>query len=579
MNNYSFIRGAKYSWQIPLYNNDLALQIASDFNLSYPIARVLVARGFASKEAIQEYLFTTFDQVMATMKLMKDAEKGVDRILHAIEHREKILVFGDYDVDGITSSALMMQCLKLLSADVNFYLPHRVRDGYGLSTKIVKKAAQSGYKLIITVDNGITAFEPAQLAKELGIDLIITDHHRPHDHVPEAYAIINPNQKDCHYPFKHFAGVGVSFKLMSYLFYKVGKNLPSKVYELLLLGTIADVVPLVGENRFWVRHGLTYINKYESIALKKLKENGKVTKPVVKSLDIGFSIAPQINALGRLDDPRDGVKFLIGSDEDEVDRIGGVLLELNQARKEIERSIVQEIEGLVAAGKIDVEKENIIIAASHNWPPGVIGLVASRIVSAYGKPVILLHLTESGLAKGSCRSIPAFNMFEALESAADLLEQFGGHAQAAGLSLKIEHVPLLKQRLEERIAQLLTPDDLVQRLALDADAQLTDVNNKLIEDLAHLEPFGHQNSLPLFYIKNLVQVQQPTLLKDLHVKCQVFSDGIVKPVIFFNRPELYEQFVRCGDKPFDLAVQVSENHWNGKVSIELLGVDVAFSNV
>ncbi len=209
---------------------------------------------------------------------MKDAQKAVDRILKAIANKEKILIFGDYDVDGITSSALMMICLLPFGADVNFFLPHRVRDGYGISTKIVERAAQNNYTLIITVDNGITAFDPATKAKELGVDLIITDHHKPHDHLPDAFAIVNPNQVDCHYPFKSLAGVGVTFKLLS-LLYEI-KGLPAiKAYELLLLGTVADVVPLLGENRFWVRHGLNYVNNIESLSFKMLKQNGKITKP------------------------------------------------------------------------------------------------------------------------------------------------------------------------------------------------------------------------------------------------------------------------------------------------------------
>lgn len=576
MHQYNKIKGSKYLWYVPEIEKSTIINIASSFNISFPVANVLASRGLNTKEDINEFLFAIYDKEKSQMSLMKDADKATDRILDAIKNKEKILIFGDYDVDGITSSAMMMQCLKMLGADVNFFLPHRVRDGYGLSTKVVKKAAQNNYKVIITVDNGITAFEPALEAKKLGIDLIITDHHKPHDHVPEAFAIVNPNQDDCLYPYKYFAGVGVTFKILSYLFEKSGKELPHKVYELLLLGTVADVVPLTGENRFWVRKGLSYVNKIESPAFKVLKQNGSLSKPLIKSLDIGFSIAPQINALGRLDDPRDGVKFLIGSDEDETARIGNILFELNQARKDIERSIINEIEASIKSGKIDLEKENVIMAASNNWPPGVIGLVASRIVSAYGKPTLLFHLTDKGLAKGSCRSISEFSIFDALQNSSGLIEQFGGHAQAAGLSLKIENLPKLKKELEQRVLDLLTPEDLEQKISLDAVASLSDVNYKLVNDMAHLEPFGHCNSTPSFLIKDVVQVQKPTLLKDLHVKCQVFADGVIKPVIFFNRPELYEIFLKQKEEPFNLAAQVSENHWNGKVSVELLGLDVSF---
>lgn len=569
------IQGNKYIWRLPVTDQQAILTIAGSYSLSFSIAQLLISRKYTTSELIDSYLFSSFEKDVAHTSLMKDAVKTIERILLAIERKEKILIFGDYDVDGITSSALMMICLLPLGANVNFFLPHRVRDGYGISTKIVERAAQNGYSLIITVDNGITAYEPALKAKELGIDLIITDHHRPHDHLPEAYAVVDPHQHDCNYPFKYFAGVGVGFKLMSLLYEYKKMELPAKAYELLLLGTIADVVPLLGENRFWVRHGLHYVNKTESISLKVLKENGRVDKPRISATDIGFSLTPQINALGRLEDPRQGVKFLIGSDEQEVHEVGKVLLELNQARKDIERSIVNQILSEVENKRIDIENENIILAASQDWPPGVIGLVASRIVGTYGKPTLLLHLTEKGIAKGSCRSIPEFNMFNALTQCKDLLEQFGGHPMAAGLSIKIEHLPAFKARLEEIIAAQLTPFDLKPKLRIDAQIFLPDLTKKFIADMQLLEPFGNENPQPLFYIKRVMLAQKPTLLKDLHVKCSIFSDGVIKQLIFFNRPDIFDTLLTLEQKTFHVAAQVSENQWNGKVNIELIGVDIA----
>ena len=567
--------GEKYVWQLPDGDQKTIADIASTYNLSFPIAQTLFTRGFTESEAIDSFLFSSFERDVAHTKLMKDAQKSVDRLLMAIKKKEPILVFGDYDVDGITSSAMMMICLLPLGAKINFFLPHRVRDGYGLSTKVVERAAQNKYKVIVTVDNGITAFKPAECAKELGIDLIITDHHRPHEKVPEAFAIVNPNQHDCSYPFKVLAGVGVTFKLLSLLYEGKGLQMPAKAYELLLLGTIADVVPLTGENRFWVRYGLSYVNKIESVSFKMLKQNGKVVKPKISATDIGFSITPQINALGRLEDPRQAVKFLIGTDLQHVQEVGRVLLELNEARKIIERSIIAEIEEQITQKKIDIEKENVIMATSNSWPPGVIGLVASRLVSAYGKPTLLFHLTDKGLAKGSCRSIPEFNMFNALASSSDLLEQFGGHSLAAGLSLKIENLPKLKDNLERLVAEQLTPFDLQQKITVDAEVVLSDLTNKFMTDMQHLEPFGNENSQPIFYIENVVQVQKPKLLKDAHVKCTVFADGVIKPAIFFNRPKLFDILAACGSDPFTLAARVSENHWNGRVNIELIGVDIA----
>lgn len=574
----SIIQGQKYRWVLPTIDHDTALQLATTYNLSIPLASTLLARGFNSKEAIERYLFTVKERDVASGILLKDAQKAIARILQAIERQEKILIFGDYDVDGITSASLMMLCMLPLNAQINFFLPNRVKDGYGLSSSVIERAVKNGYSLIITVDNGVTAFEPARKAKELGIDLIITDHHRPHDHLPDALAIINPHQVNCPYPYKLFAGVGVSFKLMELLYSQLGKELPTKVYELLLLGTVADVVPLTGENRFWVRHCLTHVNKTSSYAFGVLKANGKVIKDMLSSSDIGFSLAPQLNALGRLEDPRQGVKFLIGHNEQEIDYVGKVLLELNQARKEIERAVLNDVVHEIEQKRIDLERESIICAASDNWPPGVIGLVASRLVGAYNKPTLLFHATKEGLVKGSCRSIPAFNMFEALTSCKDLLITFGGHAVAAGLSLRAENLAELKERLEVMIREQLTPEDLLPKVKVDAPVRFGDLTKKIMNDLAYFEPFGNENPQPVFYIHNVTLVQQPILLKDLHVKCLFFADGVVKPVIFFNRPEIFE-FVRThAEKEFDLIGQITENLWNNKTSIELHGMDIALSS-
>ena len=572
----NILQGEKYLWKLPDQNKEAVLQVSLACNLSVPIAQTLVERGFSSKEEIENFLFTTFEKDVFHSSQMRDAQKAVDRILQAIEQKEKILIFGDYDVDGITSCAMMIICLLDLGADINFFLPNRVRDGYGISPKIVERAAKNNYKVIITVDNGIAAFEAGKKAKELGIDLIITDHHKQHETVPDAFAIVDPNRDGCKYPFKSLAGVGVAFKILSLLYEKKGLDMPQKAYELLLLGTIADVVPLVGENRFWVRHGLNYVNKIDSYPLRVLKRNSKFSKPDLTATDIGYFITPQINALGRLEDPRQGVKFLIGSDKKEVEEVGRILFELNQARRQIERSIMEQIESEIEKKHIDLDKENIILAASKSWPPGVIGLVASRLVSSYGKPALLFHLTKNGKAKGSCRSIPEFNIFNALQKSNDIIEKFGGHAHAAGLSLSVDNLPKLKERLEKIVSDELTEFDLKQKIVLDAQASLGELNKKFMGDLGLLEPFGNKNIRPSFYVKDVVQVQKPTLLKDEHVKCQVFADGVIKPVIFFSRPELYDRLLAHGNEPFDIAANVVHNHWNGKTNIELIGLDISF---
>jgi single-stranded-DNA-specific exonuclease len=572
------IKGEKYIWKLPEQNNAATSALATTYNLSFPILQTLINRGYTNRDMIEQFLFTPREHAVADPILLKDAEKAVERIHAAIKYNEKILIAGDYDVDGITATSLMMLCLLPLGAHVNFFLPHRIYDGYGLSVKTVTRAADNGYKLIITVDNGITAFEAIEEAHKRGVEVIITDHHRPHDHVPSAYAIVNPNQFGCAYPYKNLAGVGVAFKVMSLLYAQLGKQLPEKVYELLLFGTVADVVPLTGENRFWVRHGLQHINRSETASVRVLKQNAQLLRPHLTALDIGFGLAPQINALGRLEDPRQGVKFLVGTDEQETERVGRVLYELNQARKAVERAVYAEVEQKILSGAIDLKKELIIMASGANWPAGVIGLVAGRLMCQYGRPVILLHEAD-GKAKGSCRSIAAFNMFEALHVNKDLLYHFGGHHSAAGLTLPLSNVPLLKDRLEMRMREMITEEDLQQKIELDAEIALPEANAKLMKDMAYLEPFGCENSRPSFYVKNVTLIGTPTLLKEEHVKCNIFAEGVIKPVIFFGRPELYGILTEIGSESFDMAVQVTENHWRGQVSIEFQGLDVAWKKL
>lgn len=569
------IQGLKFQWNIPEVDTTAIANLASAVALPMALTHALYARGFTQKEQLQEYLISSYEKDVADPKLLKDAYKAVARLIKAVENNEKILIAGDYDVDGITSSALMMICLLPLGAQVNFFLPNRAKDGYGLSVKTVDRAHENGYTVIITVDNGISAFKPAERAQQLGIDLIITDHHRPHGELPPAYAIIDPHQQDCPYPYKYFAGVGVSFKLMALLYAQLGKSLPDEVYELLLLGTVADVVPLTGENRFWVRHGLQKIKQGHSYSLSVLKKNARVTKPVLNSLDIGFFITPQINALGRLEDARSGVKFLVGTDHAVTETVGTLLHQLNEARKSIEKNIYEGVQTQIKQGLIDPYQDRMIVVAHDEWPTGVIGLVAGKLVAAYNVPTILLHKTAQGVLKGSCRSIGECDMFKALSSVKDLLITFGGHPMAAGLSLLEENFDQFKKRLSEYITQFVTPQTLIKKITCDAPLLLTDVTQKLAQGLQYLEPFGCENPQPLFWVKNVTLLEPPQLLKEQHVKARLFSDGVIKPIVFFNRPELFDWLIEHQGESFLVACYVTENHWNGKVSVELQGVDIS----
>lgn len=574
---YDFIQGIKYRWRVKQADEKAIKTISMTHNLSMPIAQVLFSRGYLEKDEINSYLFSSVEKDVHHASTLKGAIPAAERILTAIKNNERMLIFGDYDVDGATSTSLMLLSLIPLGANINYFLPNRVRDGYGLSAKVVRKAVESGYDLIITVDNGITAMEAAEEAKKLNIDLIITDHHRQHADLPPALAIINPNQFDCPYPFKELAGVGVIFKLMHLIYELEGKQLPEKIYELLLLGTVADVVPLLDENRYWVRQGLSVVNKNRSIALETLMENNKLNKPILSSLDIGFMIAPQINALGRLDDPREAVKFLISSDIDEIKRIGAILKKMNVDRKLIDTMIFDEVNTAILNGTIDLKQENVIMAAHDQWPAGVIGLVAGKIAHHYGRPTFLFHHDKAnGLFKGSCRSIPEFNVFDALTGCKEILLSFGGHSFAAGLKIKEDDAGQLKDHLEECVKNQVAPEDLVPKITLDAYLELGEANSKLISDMEQLEPFGCQNSQPSFVIKNVCLINPPSLLKDKHVKATIFCEGTLKQIVFFNRPDIYKLLMTIGDKPFHVAGNVVKNEWQGNIRIELQGTDIAF---
>lgn len=571
----SIIQGLKFRWHVASVPPEAVATIATTHLLTMPIAHALVARGYSSSEKLLQLLAFDSSQHVASPRLLKSCEVAVDRILLAIERKEKILVFGDYDVDGITSVSLMLLALLPLEAKINFFLPVRKKHGYGLSVYAVEQAHKNGYSLIITVDNGISAFPAAERAKELGVELIITDHHKPHKELPPALCIVNPQQEDCPFPHKNLAGVGVIFKVISLLYEKMGKPLPSKIYELLMLGTIADVVPLIHENRHWVLHGLSLINTTKSTAIQTLADNAGLIKARIGARDVGFMLTPQINALGRLDDPHDAVKFLISSDTAAVQEVGIILKKINDERKTIERGIFEEIETAIKKKSINLAQEHLIMAGHTSWPAGVIGLVAGRCSHAYGKPTFLFHLTSDGLAKGSCRSVKGLDLFGALEKCKDLLITFGGHSAAAGLSLKQEDLPELKRRLSEIVAQTHTLEDLQPQLIVDAPLEFADINQLLVKDLLRLEPFGIGNEEPVFILSNLTQVKPPRLMKDKHVKVTAFAQGVVKPIVFFNRPELYEVFQTLDDKPFSVVGTITQNEWNESISTEILGIDIA----
>jgi single-stranded-DNA-specific exonuclease len=570
------INGLQSVWHNPYDENSIydISNLAAQLNLSMPIATVLYNRGFKTKKDTLLFLFPAYDAQFYDTKIMHNAELAIIRILKAVDNKEKILICGDYDVDGITSTSLLLYALLELKADVNFFLPHRVRDGYGLSAKMIARAKQSGYSLVITVDNGTCAFEALLKAKELNIDVIVTDHHQPKEFPDGVLYLVNPHQRECVYPFKELAGVGVVFKLVTLLYQIIKKEIPDKIYELFLLGTIADLVPLVDENRYWIKFCLEKMKKNNSQSMALLKKNAKIVDDkFLTSQDIAFSLAPQINALGRLDDPRNGVLFFVQNDQALIETIGQQLSFLNAERKKREKDAIDKVLIDIKHDSVHPHEVGCIIKASREFPVGIVGLIAARLNQQYYVPTCILTESDNGILKGSCRTIPKCNLFELLSSLdPSLLLTFGGHKAAAGVSLKKENLPAFAQAFSKAVLINCSREDFQQKITIDSYLDLEDITHKLWKDLSLLEPFGAENAVPIFCITDVI-VLEVKIIKEVHVKLTLMSLEKKIPIIFFNRMDIINS-VKINQKVSVLA-KITQNTWNEKSNLELHGVDLA----
>jgi single-stranded-DNA-specific exonuclease len=573
------IIGLKGRWKLLSYYSDPAviLQVASlgsQLNIAYPIATLLYAKGIRSKESAIKFLFPDEDQVNDPT-LMKNILESVWRIKKAIDDKEKILICGDYDVDGITGTSLLLIALKKLGAKVNFFLPHRINDGYGIRANIVSKAKDHGYSLIITVDNGTCAFDALLMAKKLSIDIIVTDHHQPQKSDFDGLYLVNPHQSECNYPCKYLAGVGVVFKLVSCLYDIFKKPLENFMYELFAIGTIADLVPLLDENRYLVKKALHVIHSGASSAVDILKHNAHFPQlHHLSSTDIAFMIAPQINALGRLDDPRNGVLFFMSSDQGQQKIIGSQFKALNEKRKIAEKQASLELFTHMQINNIDPKKTGCIVEVNKNFHPGIIGLIAAKLNQYYHVPTCIFTESFDGVLKGSCRTIPACNIFDVLRNIdPDIITNFGGHKAAAGITLERKHLSEFKNQFSSTILSICSPDDFDQVISIDSVIELDDINIAFYNQLSLLEPFGMGNPVPIFCLLNVV-VKSIKLIQSEHIKLILESDAQKSiTVIFFARKDIIEHV-----KLYDVvhcAAKIQKNCWQERVTIELLGVDLA----
>ena len=499
-------------WKIKQPSEDHVASLKKEFNTSEIIAKVLANRGIESLKSSHNFFNPSNDQLHNPF-MMKNMDIAVDRISKNIQNQKPILIFGDYDVDGTTGASLLYLGLKDLNAIVEYYIPHREKEGYGLSSGGIDYAQSVGADLLITCDCGINAFQPVDYANEHGVDIIITDHHIPDKKLPNAYAVLNPKQKGCEYPFKGLCGCGVAFKLISALSEKsgIGQNVGLNYLDLVALATSADMVPILDENRVLVHGGLDQLEESKSPGIHQLLVQ---TGLVGESLNVGklvFGLAPKINAAGRMGDANRTVELLTTSDKTRAEELASILVQENKRRQLIQKDIVNDAIRLVHS-QVDLENNKVVIIGSKGWHPGVVGIVASRIKDEFSRPAIVIAFDKEGIGKGSARSIPHLDLYEALSYAAKFLEGYGGHPMAAGLTVHEDKFENFKSLFLRNVNKILTNDDLIPAISIDGEMALTDINSRFMRFLEKLGPFGPGNMRPKFVSRNLSISGQPRLM-------------------------------------------------------------------
>lgn len=550
------------TWCLRKYDEKQIEKIKSTYNVSDIMAKLLISRDIEFKD-IDMFLNGTIDDLYNPYDI-KDMEKIVERIDIAIKRNEKICIYGDYDVDGITSITIMYKFLTKLGLDIMYYLPDRLVEGYGINNNALEEIKESGVTLIITVDCGITAIDEIEYAKKLGLDVCITDHHECTDKLPNAYAVVNPKRKDDKSKFKMLAGVGVAFKCLMAISKRY--NLPKESYlkylDIVSIGTISDIVPLVGENRIISKYGLKMMEKTKNLGLKELLKI--VNYKDIDSMMVSFGMAPRINACGRMGNASAAVKLLLETDSQKAEKIAVELDELNQERKNVESLIFNQALELIE--KENLENKNSIVLYNSSWHNGVIGIVASRLVNMYYKPVILLT-KEHGFIRGSGRCPAGFSLYDALGECKDLLIQFGGHELAAGLSIKEENIEAFIKKFEE-VVESRKETISEQIINIDSIISRRNLNAQIIKDIRFLKPYGQSNQVPIFLYKGLKVAAIRTIKDDKHLKLVLKDDRSLIDAVGFSLGARRDE-IRIGDK-IDVVANVELNSYNTPKTIQLV---------
>jgi single-stranded-DNA-specific exonuclease len=544
--------------------------LSHELRVSPVTARLLSIRGLDDPLSARRFLFPSLDDLLDPNRLT-DLPAAVDRILRAIENKERIAIHGDYDVDGVTSTVILRRALELLGADVTHFIPERLRDGYGLQPASIERLHALGVVLVISVDCGIRGVEAAARARELGLDLIITDHHEPDTELPQALAVINPKRHDCSYPDKNLAGVGVALKLVQALCMRTGHTswLPAFV-KVAAIGTLADVVPLQGENRVIAKLGLEMLSRGpHKVGLRSLLDVCGLIGKEIDSYHIGFVLAPRVNAAGRMSSPDIAARLLLASDEamrEEARELAQQLDTENIRRQQEEADIVAAARKAVETD-LEIGSRTVIVVGGEGWHRGVIGIVASKLVDAFHRPAIVIS-TDGDVAHGSCRSIPSFNMLGALESCADVMSKFGGHKQAAGLTMASERVRELRARVNDYADGCLQPDDLRPRIWIDGTLGFRSIDEQMASELTSLAPFGAGNPRPIFRTSGVEIVDGPRRVKERHLKMAFRQEGRVMRGIAWRASER-EEFVAGHKTAIDLAFSLEQDTWEGERYLQL----------
>jgi single-stranded-DNA-specific exonuclease len=564
-------RPLQASWVTSPVSSGKVNALVKEMGVHPLVAQIVIGRGWDQGGELSAFLRPRLSSLLDPF-LLRDMDRAVERLAFAIRRRENICIYGDYDVDGITATVLLIRFFKWQALHVHYYIPHRIQEGYGINKEAIDKIVNDQSTLLLTVDTGISCLEEVAYAKSKGLDVIITDHHQPSEELPPAVAVINPQRKDCPYPFPNLSGVGVAFKLVHALSKaleiepKEARQFLASHLDLVALGTIADIVPLVGENRILARYGLEQLGRTNNLGLMTILELAGLQKQRATSESVGFVVAPRLNAAGRTDHASVAVDFLLTDDRVRAVELMRYLNSLNEERRRLEEEIFEEcIQTIEAQGEAHTQR--VFILEGEGWHLGVVGIVASRIVERYNRPVILLAL-EKDLARGSGRSIAGFNLYDALKACERYLISYGGHAHAAGLRLARNSVRQFVKAMEQWAHETLDAQDLVPQLHIDADVSAEEMTLEAVQAIGQLEPYGQSNPPPVLSLRGVELLEEPRIVGKDHLKLQCCQHGIQMGAIGFSMGHYLPWLTGCRQS-LDVAFTPAVNDWGGAPSVEL----------